>query len=449
MTSRPRAIVLTSLLAWILTPTGATADPPSTLDGLVVRFFHTDDVAERRELSQVIARAADGSVDAVAQAVREVDLWSDIEGHPCFFSFERGDGSDVDVSLRLPDGYDPRKPYPVLICMPDNTINALNALSDATRVLGDAIRGFVLVCPRTPIGGSFHQPLAASSDTGRFMRALRRRIHTDTNRVYLFGAGAGGDRAWLSAIMQADWFAGAVVMASCPPAPYPEQVYPLLLPNLRNVPVLSAWSPPNEELPSDHRFRIAAHNRGIVEFARRARLPITGLELPFTSPFSTTLPLNRVTPILTHCRPPVIRNVAHRFRYPEQGRASWLRMAEPREPIWQADQLAILPAAGTDRDAFIADTVRSRLPFLSGIVDGQTLTIESRGCARIDILLTEGLVDLDQPVTVVCNGRKRHTQPAEPSIKTLLDTAYEDWDVQRLVFAKLSISIRTDPEPDN
>lgn len=113
--------------------------------------------------------------------------------------------------------------------------------------------------------------------------------------------------------------------------------------------------------------------------------------------------------------------------------------------VWEAEQLSILPAPTSDRDLFIKEVVAGKLAYLSGRIEDQTITIETRRCARIDLLLPDGLLDLDRPITVRCNGKKRYEGLADRSNRTLLSTAYETWDFQRLSVARLSFSIKADP----
>ena len=53
-------------------------------------------------------------------------------------------------------------------------------------------------------------------------------------------------------------------------------------------------------------------------------------------------------------------------------------------------------------------------------------------------------LDWSRPVIVQCNGKRRHQRRTGPSIRTLLDTAYESWDFQHRVGVRLPLSVRTD-----
>ncbi|MBU0719595.1 MAG: hypothetical protein KJ749_15230 [Planctomycetes bacterium] len=159
---------------------------------------------------------------------------------------------------------------------------------------------------------------------------------------------------------------------------------------------------------------------------------------------SLRLPLVEVAQILSRPQAADSGTVAHWFRYPAQGHAAWLRQAKHGGQVWEADQLAILPSVTVDRDTFIAEVVKSKLAFLGGSIDGQAVTVEARNCARFDLLLGPEVVEWSEPVTVFCNGQRRHHGLVEPSIRTLLEEAYATWDFQRLVVARLSFSINAD-----
>ena len=112
--------------------------------------------------------------------------------------------------------------------------------------------------------------------------------------------------------------------------------------------------------------------------------------------------------------------------------------------MWDDDQLSIVTSPTTDRDKFISDVLKERLLYLGGRIDGQTIHIETKGCAEIELRLFDGMADFHTPITVLINGRKRHEGLVRPSIPTLLESAHKEREFQRLAFAKLSFSIRAD-----
>ena len=138
------------------------------------------------------------------------------------------------------------------------------------------------------------------------------------------------------------------------------------------------------------------------------------------------------------------RTVSHWFRYPVQGDVGWLRAVKTYGDVWTEDQLSITVAPTTDRDAFITDFFKDKLFHIGGRVEGQTIFIETKRVAEVELRLFDGMVDFAKPITIMVNGRKRHEGLIDPGITTLLESAFEDWEFQRLVMARLPFSIRAE-----
>lgn len=428
---------------------GACADLRArpTLAELVHTFFRSNDGQKRARLIPAIENAANGSIEVVAEAVKEVQMWPAIPDSRGTFSFESGAEGAIEVGYQLPSGYDSTAAYPMIVCMSDQGMSSRSTLQRARGALGDTIDDYVLVCPVRAVGAKFHQPVEVASDLRRLVRKTRRQIHTDTDRVFLFGSAAGGQGAWMAAIAHPDLFAGVIVLSSYPDVPYPQQFYPLLLENLRALPVLTVWAAANDSSMRTRQAQIAAHNRAIVALAERAALPIVGVEMQRSTPGNLRPPPGEVAAMLSRRRAAPGASVSHWFRYPGQGHSGWLKQTRFRGDLWDADQLSIVATPSVDRDRFIAEVLRERLAFLGGQIDGQTITIETRRCERIELLLPYGLLDPSLPITVRCNGKRRHRGVIRPSIHTLLETAHEQWEFQRLTAVRRSFSIKADGVP--
>jgi hypothetical protein len=66
---------------------------------------------------------------------------------------------------------------------------------------------------------------------------------------------------------------------------------------------------------------------------------------------------------------------------------------------------------------------------IEATVDGQTITITSKGVASIELSLGSELLDLTQDVEVVWNGKKAHAGPVESSFESAVERALAkaDW----------------------
>lgn len=424
-------------------------NPPETsaLIGRVEAFFRTHDIGQRATLLADIEKAAGGSVEAVSEALARVQLWPAVGERAGTFTFQSVACGTIDVEYRLPANYDPARRHPMLIGFPSLGQPPRRTLDNASLLLGEALRAFVLVCPARAVGSTFHQPADAAGDLLRLMHEVRRRFHIDTDRVFVYGYAAGGDAAWLAAIAHPDLFAGVIALSASPDVPYAQQVYPLLLPNLRNVHVLTTWSEWNGPRNNTRNQRVGIQNRMIDVLADKLQLPIVGRRFEGAAfEFPAGAAPEAVT-ILDRRRPPPSRHISKWFRYPAQGRSGWMKQTKFTGDVWTAGQLSVVASALSDRDAFITGVIKEKLAFLGGRVDGQAITIQTRRCARIELLLPNGLVTFSKPVTVRCNGRKRFESVVHPSIRTLLEEAFARWEFQRPAVAKLSLAIRADGRP--
>jgi len=126
--------------------------------------------------------------------------------------------------------------------------------------------------PRAKSGCRVHSKMDEPASFEQLTREMCRKIHTDTDRWFVVGADAGSDAAWMSAIWHAHLFAGAIIISGYPHVPYPEQLDPMLLENLRGVAILSIWTAPSENASDDRTIRVAMHNRALVAMAKNAKV---------------------------------------------------------------------------------------------------------------------------------------------------------------------------------
>jgi pimeloyl-ACP methyl ester carboxylesterase len=416
------------------------------LGALVEAYFRSESAEDRSSLGEAIDRASGGDTAIVARAFEQISVWESLPRKAGTFSFDAGTGDPITVAYRVPEDYVPSRSYPMVLCLAAAGEASPDTIARAMATLGEASEGFVFVSPSMQVEHTFHQAVEATDDVDKLLYAARRKIRLDSDRAFLFGEARGGEAAWMTALNRPDAFAGVIVLSAYPRVPYPEQVYVFLLENLRRLPVLAVWQSPGEAGSTTRRQRVCAHSRAILQFAERASLPIVGVEV---SPDAALKPpAKELRRMLARRRAAPSPVVSHWFRFPAHGRTQWLRQAKFKGDVWQGDQLSIAVSPTADRDRFIADVVRGKLAYFGGLIDGQEITLKTRRCARVDILMPAGLVDLTKPLLVRCNGRKRFDGVLEPSVQTMLEAAYANWDFQRPVAARLSLSIRSDAAPD-
>jgi hypothetical protein len=244
--------------------------------------------------------------------------------------------------------------------------------------------------------------------------------------------------------MFADQFAGTIPIAGCMGLPQREGLYPQFLPNLRHLPMLLCWGEldtkgaDGQESPLGG---IAGINRRFTEAAQKMMIPVTPFEQQGVGHGGVRPPVRELDDILAARRTLYPTDVSHWFRFPEQGQAYWLSLAEFLGEPWTGRQLHVQLGPGDDPDEQILLETRRRMGEITGAIQGQLITIHARRAKALDVLLADPMLDLDQPVQIRFNGRRAFDGPVERRIETLLDVAARDWDFDRVFPARVRLTI--------
>lgn len=403
-------------------------------------YLKATSLSDRSNQGQLIIKNSEGDITKVARALEEAQVWDKSPTQVGDFSVILAPVGDVTVFFELPTSYDSARAYPLLVQMPSEA-SIVNGIRDSlwAQIFDDVI----VVFPSRPIEGQFHKTPESAGESRILMRAIRQRFHIDSTRVFLEGTGGSGNTAWMLTVNAPDQFAGVAAHGGYLDVPFRKQLYPILVPNLGKLTFYNLWW--SAHLPNSNEAdkTIAACNQAIEEIDQKNNLGITSQEAN-RSGDSQTQVLERYRELTTSSREPIPTKLSHYFRYPEQGQCAWLRQTKFAGDVWTADQLSILPGPEVDSDQYITDVLKSLLAYMGGAIEGNTIRIETRRCADIELLLYENMVDFTKPVVVYINGKKRHDRIVKPSIPTLLEEAYDTFDFQRLVFAKLAFDIKED-----
>lgn len=404
---------------------------PSTLKMQLESYFQIPKAADRAKAVTEIAESH--RFQEIAAELPRLELWSNASNLNAW-TIVLPSGQSVSLLVRIPPAYKPSEPAPLIIAMSRGSEPVGNAFLNR---MGSSETNYVLTALNPPVGGSFHQQVLAAGDLPALMRELRRRVHIDLDKVYLLCEERGADAAWVAAIMYPNPFAGVIAISGIPRIPYPEQSYALLLPNLRGTPFLSIWTDDAAGQPASS---VPAVNKAIADFATAAGLPFETATLAHNASGETPIPERVIASAISRVRKPQSR-VELWFRYLPQGNAGWLRATDLAGDIWTDEQISIAVKASADKDEFITETLKQKLFYISGHIDGQTITIETKRIAAVELRLSPEQVDFSNPVTIVVNGRNRFEGLLEPSIKDLLESAYEDWDFQHPVYTRKTFTI--------
>jgi len=415
------------------------------LQKLVNAYFTVPKGDERKELLSSIERESRRDVRMVAEALRRAQVWSAANEGPTNIFFAGPGRPSPAAVLAPPLGYSSKKAYPMVLFIPDEGLDPEVILAQVPQFLGDHTDDYIAVGTRADIAGAFYQPGSRRAQFRSLVRNLRKRLHTNTNRLYLLGVGTGADAAWIAAMRHPDLFAGVVAINGYPNVPYPRQAYPLMLESLRDVPVLSVWNdvPPVSVEQTKRATEVAKHNKLIADLARSRGLPIESIELPYAQRADRHPPVDAIAKILAHERVVAPKRIDHWFRYPDDGWTSWLRQKRFAGDVWDEEAFSVATAPGADRDAAITGILREKLAHLQGVIEGQTVTLTVGRTTDVEIMIPMGVLDPSQDVTVICNGRTRHEHKLPPAIDVMLEDAYERWEFMAPAAVRLLLSVKS------
>lgn len=327
------------------------------------------------------------------------------------FTFESG-GETYGYLVSLPKGYDAQSPAP-LVLDPGHGSGAGKSLREKADFVpyfrGAADRSGLesALVVRSEIieeigadgrrGAKPEETVAAVFDD--LFVDLASRFAIDPDRVYAAGISQTGFWSWYLGRARADRFAGIAPIAAVTwhVDPY--------LDCYANLPVYVVHGEKDPickvEMP-----------RRTSELLRQAGFPVTYVELPGAEHGGPVFGrLGEALGFLAQtARDPWPKRVRRALLTTQNPHAYWLRVTKLER---EGDGRAQTPPVAN----------------LDARVEGQTITIESRGIAELELSLAAELLDLDAPIEVVWNERSVHSGPVESSFARALEQALAkaDW----------------------
>lgn len=430
-------------MAWVtffVVPCVAAVDESAdSLDRYIQAYFQTTDAGDRAKIVPDIRRASQNSIDAVARAIDNVQVWNVPAERTASLTVADDDARESILNVHLPTTYQAEKSYPLLLAFIDR-----NRPEPFDNSLFHSIQNefiVVLIPPENLPTLDFNAGPGNANWPRRWLGALRRLCRLDSRRIYLYGSGVAGDQAFLTAVMHADRFAGVVLCDSFLDVPQQRELYPLLIPNLQHTPTLITWRHP--DFTASHpvqgrQVATAAFNLMLQQLAMETGSPFIFLPWNDDSPPNIEAALD----LLKRSRTSPCEFRSHRFRFPGQGPTGLVRQDGFVPPIWIGQQLEFFVHAPADRSRFTRQVLDSKLALVESRWQGQNLEIVTRKCEAIEVHVPLGCVDFDNRIRIVFNGKRRFDGLLQPSIETLLDSAYTEWEFQNPSAVRLRIGPR-------
>jgi len=427
-----------SALAFVGTSTFTTfgqnpGEAPS-LQTLVARYFRSTSPTQRDAVAATVEALPGVTIDDVANAVRNVQLWDPQPTGLQKFVLSTRRGVPLDVHVHVPLGYDPARAYPLLLAFHGSGGKGEEYIHFPLQLLGDRVNEFVVAAP-TEMEGAFisSTPIEAHDPTD-LVRELKQRYHIDSDRVYANGYSKGGHISCLMGALYTDVLAATVPLAATFATQAGYELMEVMLPNLRQLPTLIVYGQLDRQdrRGESEEYGISGANRYMAHRARGLDVPIRFVELEGVGHHGVRPPLDQFHEMLSKTRPHDIKRFEHWFRHVPQGRLNFVRQTKYQGQPWKGRHLRATPDEDETFSDALLETVKLRLAYIGGQIEGQDVHVDTRHCAEIELLLNDSLIDLNRDITVTLKGRPVYYGPAHRSIRTLLDVAYQDWDFQRL-----------------
>lgn len=332
--------------------------------------------------------------------------------------------------VRVPDEYQPGRPYPLLIALPDPTFDK-TPTSFLAQFEDIANRhGYILVVPQWWTAKQFKYDYSADEQSIvlQLIRTIRRTFQVDSDRIFVWGNGEGGSMALDLGGSHPDLFAGV-----CPVNPSVYQ--PLYIPseywvNFHQLPVYMIMG--DKFGKSVEAIRMLSERwmpRGfstlVVSYKGRGAEWFPE-ELPFA--FDWMSRKRRADPGKM-VGPPAYdgKTIAAGFssvRFTDN-RFHWLSTEDIKSDRTMT---------ANSRD------VRSA-KFSAKIVEGNAIEAKCFGMGHITFWFGRGMLDYSKPVKVAVNSSKPVTKKVSPSIEILMEDLYQRGDRQRPYFERLDMRV--------
>ncbi|MCB1055991.1 MAG: hypothetical protein KDD11_10850 [Acidobacteria bacterium] len=425
--------------------------PPATGDQAIVNhleeYFRTTDDVRRRELVSELESLPGFDRNRLGEWLHRMDLWPALEPGIHELEIPVGYGHRRHVTLRVPKGYDPRRPWPLILALHPSGGSGDSFLPVVVRLLGDRADQYLIAAPTHYRQTVLDAPPPFTPEHPVMLQVLRQTVHVDSDRVYPVGYSLGGYAAWTLALLHSDLYAGAVSMASSYGLPPDvEGLWRAFAGNLRSLPVLHVWGtqdglavPGLEGRPSSV-GSMSELNRRLSGEIRRLHLNVLDRPVAGAGHGGATPARAELFEVLEGERPHYPSEVSHVFRHIHQASAYWLEGHRWVGDAWGAGGISVEPQRGENRREAQSRAVLELLGRLEGKVSDRSVTVTSRHLDDLTVWLSGELVDLHQPVTVQVDGQLVHQAPVVADLGVALAQAARTWDFDRLRWAGLRVT---------
>lgn len=318
--------------------------------------------------------------------------------------------------VRIPEGYSPRKAYPLIIAGHGTDGNGYWAIGMVEEMLGEKeVENFIIAGPTLP-GPKVYNGKPYQEQTYLLMlQWLWRNIHIDHQRTYITGYSQGGHIAWHTAVMYPRLLAAAVPLAGVPwfeGSPYNSDSY---LENAMHVPIWAIWGEKDRAndapIATVDLCRLAADKFKVLK-----KTDFVGTELPGTGHGDCEPKVGELLKFIADRRREVTpEKFTHFFHLPQHARGYYVEAIKFSHPPIDFDKpstIRISPTPGrppTTMETYraVQTQLEKQMYSLKAQLDRQanSLSIQAVGISAVRVYVMDGMFDLSRPVTINFAGK--------------------------------------------
>ena len=435
------------LVWWAASASAALLADERAICADMERFFLEEDADRREEIARGIEADPAYNRAKVRDWLHRAGFFEPMDPGRVCIRVSLDDGGALPVTIRVPRGYDPRRPYPLIYAL-HGTAGTGDAIIDyAERLLGDEAEQFVVAAPTGYQQVVIHASTPPSSEHMAVLQAIRRSVHIRADRIYALGYSRGGHAAWTLAVVHPGEFAGILPIAGTLILPDPDALFEVFVPNIASTRVFTCWGE-NDIMSADYATPsqhggIAGLNRRVCTLAAGLNLPITWFEVPDKGHEYIEPPREDLRALLSMERQAYPPRFLHVFRFACQGYTPWIEPHAWRGPWWEAKPLQLSfrddenPSDPATQRAALTRAVRGRLGELRGEINGQIIRVYRKKISELTVWIGDGMIDWDQPAILNVNGRVAFEGKLAPDLAVCLTQAARTYDFDRLRWAGL------------
>lgn len=405
----------------------AAADVEDELNLLVQQFILSQDTAQSEALLKEILNDKTLSIPKLETFLKEGRLYPSGPHTGSLHKEIQIAGYEMSYALYVPKDYDPKKAYPLIVCLHGAGFVGDSYIDRWQPRLGDNV---ILVCP-TIGNGAWWSP-EGEGLVMETIEAISSQYHVDTEKIFLTGMSNGGIGVYLIGMFHSNRFGAIAPMASG----IPEEVFPFLK-NFAPTGIYIIHGANDQVMP----VRLSQE---ITAYLKKEGIPFIYREHGKEHP----------------------RAGGHFFPREElPALVSWLngqrRMADPAQLSFVADRVHRAPyywveinettgkIADVQKSIFTNEEVElvkeGAFASLSAEIEGNAVTVTAERVERFTLFFNARLIDFSKPVRVTANGKKAFEGRLSESPEFILKEAKRRGDDISFYTASVTINLSKTP----